>query len=154
MCSYIQPLNVEKLPFDRLQSQAMRVNFGLNIVAVRNSGFWEVMGESEYVHIFALSVHPNFRRHGLGTRLAREAFFSKRVRPIPTKAASMFTSSHSRRIAERMGFQVLPDSEVLYSTLTWHGKPVFNSQELKDKIGNQSCELLWADLKKIDSQIV
>ncbi|OXA56593.1 uncharacterized protein LOC110849328 [Folsomia candida] len=149
LCCYIQPMDKEILAFSKLKSYAMKINFGLNTVAVKNSNFWEVINESQYLHVFALSVHPDWRNAGVGTRLAKDAFFSDEIQTGPHILASMFTSPYSTKIGKRLGFKEMPESVVKYETLSWDGKLVFDSEDLKRQVDGKSCEILWMDLNTI-----
>ncbi|OXA56596.1 uncharacterized protein LOC110849090 [Folsomia candida] len=117
LCCYIQTMDEEILPFSKLKRYAMKINFGLNTVAVKNSNFWEVINESQYLHVFAFSVHPDWRNAGVGTRLAKDAFFSDEIQTGPHILASMFTSPHENRERARIQGNARISCEIRYAVM-------------------------------------
>ncbi len=85
---------------------------------------------ADYYFIFALTVNPIYRGHGIGTDLVRREL--KQARKRGCKKAQVFANKHSRTLFERLDFQASAKLDSVFKGFEkLMQKPVLMELELK-----------------------
>jgi len=84
-------------------------------------GYWSAWDHDRFVSHSGLVVHPERMGLGLGRRL-KEVVFASSERQLPNATMmSLTTSPQVRRMNERLGFRVVPLSELTADPAFWKG---------------------------------
>ena len=114
----------DKIDLDKIKVPGNRKFLQLYDTINKKSDFWNHYKVEEAFHFFGLSVHRDFRRRGIGTKLMQAALlFIKNMnlgQPVLVKALG--DSNYSHRIFERCGFDCL--AEIMYDDYKVDGEQV------------------------------
>lgn len=111
----------------RMQQQSYRMQYPEivnRIILVNDLRAGRILTAStkEACHLMDISLLPQFRRQGIGSRLIDELKQEAQDRQLPVRLSVLLTNP-ARRLYERLGFQVMESSE-MYMKMEWNPSPL------------------------------
>lgn len=113
----------DKIELDQIQVPANNKFLKLYDTINKSCDFWKHYNVEEAFHFFGLSVHREYRRKGIGTKLMQAALlFIKSMNLGPVLVKALGDSIYSHRIFERTEFDCL--GEIMYDDYKNDGEQV------------------------------